>query len=86
MRYREVCVEAFGYELPERVVTSQSLKERLAPVYAKMDRSLFDISNACLGFINGMVTLANMIELGQIKAGVVVACESGTRLTDATIG
>jgi len=162
MRYRKVCIEAFGYELPERVVTSQSLEERLAPVYGKMHRdfgrlelmtgirerrvweegtppslpstraaekaiaksgikkeeiecllhtsvsrdflepatatvvhnavglpataTIFDISNACLGFINGMVTLANMIELGQIKAGVVVACESGTRLTDATIG
>jgi 3-oxoacyl-[acyl-carrier-protein] synthase III len=161
MRYRKVCIEAFGYELPERVVTSQSLEERLAPVYAKVHRSsgtlemmtgirerrvweegtppslpstraaekavarsgikkediecllhtsvsrdflepatatvvhnalglpstatIFDISNACLGFINGMVTLANMIELGQIKAGVVVACEAGTRLTDVTI-
>ena len=161
MRYDKVCVEAFGYELPERVVTSQSLEERLAPVYAKVHRAsgalelmtgirerrvweegtppslpstraaekaiaksginkkdiecllhtsvsrdflesatatvvhdalglpatatTFDISNACLGFVNGMVTLANMIELEQIKAGVVVACEAGTRLTDVTI-
>ena len=161
MRYEKVCVEAFGYELPERVVTSQSLEERLAPVYTKVRRDFgrlelmtgirerrvweeeippslpstraaekaiaksginkkdiecllhasvsrdflesatatvvhnalglpattttFDISNACLGFVNGMVTLANMIELEQIKAGVVVACEAGTRLTDVTI-
>ncbi|MDM7998900.1 MAG: 3-oxoacyl-ACP synthase III [Dehalococcoidia bacterium] len=161
MHYRRVCIEAFGYELPQRVITSQSLEERLAPVYAKVHRTvgrleqmtgirerreweegtppslpstkaaekaiaaagidkkdiecllhtsvsrdflepatatvvhnalglpptatIFDISNACLGFVNGMVTLANMIELGQIKAGVVVACESGTRLTEATI-
>jgi 3-oxoacyl-[acyl-carrier-protein] synthase-3 len=47
--------------------------------------TIFDISNACLGFINGMVTLANMIELGQVKAGVVVGCESSKRLIDATI-
>jgi len=47
--------------------------------------TIFDISNACLGFINGMVTLANMIELGQIKAGVVVGCESSKRLVDTTI-
>jgi 3-oxoacyl-[acyl-carrier-protein] synthase III len=47
--------------------------------------TIFDISNACLGFINGMVTLANMIELGQIKAGIVVGCESSKRLIDATI-
>jgi 3-oxoacyl-[acyl-carrier-protein] synthase-3 len=161
MRYRTVCVEAFGYELPEKVVTSQSLEERLEPVYAKVHRAsgalelmtgirerrvweegtppslpstraaekaiaksginkrdiecllhtsvsrdflesatatvvhdalglpatatTFDISNACLGFVNGMVTLANMIELEQIKAGVVVSCEAGTRLADVTI-
>jgi 3-oxoacyl-[acyl-carrier-protein] synthase-3 len=32
-----------------------------------------------------MVTLANMIELGQIKAGIVVGCESSKRLIDTTI-
>ncbi len=47
--------------------------------------TIFDISNACLGFINGVVTLANMIELGQVKAGIVVGCESSKRLIDATI-
>jgi 3-oxoacyl-[acyl-carrier-protein] synthase-3 len=47
--------------------------------------TIFDISNACLGFINGMVTLANMIELGQIKAGIVVGCESSKRFIDTTI-
>ena len=47
--------------------------------------TLFDISNACLGFINGMVTLANMIELGQVKAGIVVASESSRHITDITI-
>lgn len=46
---------------------------------------IFDISNACLGFINGMVTLANMIELGQVKAGIVVGCESSKRIVDTTI-
>lgn len=35
----------------------------------------FDVSNACLGFLNGMVIVANMIELGQIEAGMVVAAE-----------
>jgi 3-oxoacyl-[acyl-carrier-protein] synthase-3 len=47
--------------------------------------TIFDISNACLGAINGMVTLANMIELGQVKAGVVVGCESSKPLVEATI-
>lgn len=161
MQYKRVCIEAFGYHLPEKVVTSDSLEERLLPVYSKVNRSLgrlqlmtgirerrvwddnippsvpstlaaekaiaasaidkrdiecllhtsvsrdflepatatvvhdslglpptatiFDISNACLGFVNGMITLANMIELGQIKAGIIVACESGKQLTEATI-
>ena len=46
---------------------------------------VFDISNACLGFMNGIVTVANMIELGQIVAGIVVATEAGEALVDATI-
>ena len=161
MRYNKVCIEAFGYELPETAVTSVALEERLEPVYKKLKRSygrlemmtgirerrlwpedmppsqastkaadkaiaisgidkediecllhtsvsrdflepatafvvhdslglppsalIFDISNACIGFINGMVTLANMIELGQVKAGIVVGGESSRRLIDATI-
>ncbi len=161
MRYNKVCVESFGYELPEDIVTSLSLEERLAPIYDKVNlrygrlemitgirerrfwdddvapsqasikaaekaisksgvnkedigcllhtsvsrdflepatatvvhdslglpqtATIFDISNACLGFINGMVTLANMIELGQVRAGIVVGCESSKRLIDATI-
>lgn len=47
--------------------------------------TIFDISNACLGFVNGMVTLANMIELGQVKAGIVVGSESSRHITDTTI-
>jgi 3-oxoacyl-[acyl-carrier-protein] synthase-3 len=156
MRYKKVCVESFGYELPETTVT-----ERLAPIYKKLNlrygrlemmtgirerrlwndkvapsqasikaaekaiaksgvekedigcllhtsvsrdflepatatvvhdslglpstATIFDISNACLGFINGMVTLANMIELGQVKAGIVVGSESSKRVVDAII-
>ncbi len=36
----------------------------------------FDVSNACLGFLNGMAIVANMIELGQIDTGLVVSAES----------
>jgi 3-oxoacyl-[acyl-carrier-protein] synthase-3 len=45
----------------------------------------FDISNACLGFMSGMITVANMIELGQIEAGLVVAGENGRPVVDNTI-
>ena len=161
MRYKNVCIESFGYELPENIVTSVSLEERLGPVYSRLNlafgrlemmsgirerrfwdegvppsqastmaaekaianaqidkediecllhtslsrdflepataflvhdalglphtATIFDISNACLGFVNGMVTLANMIELGQVKAGIVVASESSRHITDTTI-
>ncbi|MGE4561025.1 MAG: 3-oxoacyl-ACP synthase III [Desulfobulbus sp.] len=46
---------------------------------------LFDISNACLGFLDGMVMLANMIELGQVRAGLVVAGETAEDLVASTI-
>lgn len=46
---------------------------------------LFDISNACLGFLDGMVMLANMIELGQVKNGLVVSGETAESLLESTI-
>ena len=49
------------------------------------DVMVYDISNACLGFLNGMVTLANMIELGQIRAGLVVGTEGSRQLVETTI-
>jgi len=45
----------------------------------------YDLSNACLGFLNGMLQLANAIELGQIRAGVVVSTEDSRPLVEATI-
>ena len=45
----------------------------------------FDVTNACLGFLNGMVMVANMIELGQISTGLVVAAESPEEGQRATI-
>ena len=45
----------------------------------------YDVSNACLGLLNGVVQVANMIELRQIRAGVVVGTESGRALVESTI-
>lgn len=44
-----------------------------------------DTSNACLGLMNGIVEVANMIELGQIRAAVVVGTESARPLVETTI-
>jgi acyl-CoA:acyl-CoA alkyltransferase len=46
---------------------------------------IYDISNACLGILNGMIQVANAIELGQIQAGMVVSCESARQIVDTTI-
>jgi len=46
---------------------------------------VFDLSNACLGFLNGLVTLGAMIDSGQIKCGMVVAGENGRPLVEQTI-
>lgn len=46
---------------------------------------VFDVSNACLGFLDGMVMLANMIELGQVRNGLVVSGETAEELLSSTI-
>jgi 3-oxoacyl-[acyl-carrier-protein] synthase-3 len=45
----------------------------------------FDVINACLGFLNGMVIVADMIELGHIDTGMVVAAEGPREGQLATI-
>lgn len=45
----------------------------------------YDVSNACLGVLNGVVQVANMIELGQIRAGLVVGSEGSRELVETAI-
>ena len=161
MLYHHVCLESFGYTLPDEVVTSDEIEHRLQPLYQRLrlpegrlelmtgikerrfwkrgtlpsgpsvasgEKALqaasisrddigclihasvcrdylepatacgvhqrlglpaacmiYDISNACLGFLNGMLQIANLIELGQIKAGLVVASEGSRELVETTI-
>jgi 3-oxoacyl-[acyl-carrier-protein] synthase III len=46
----------------------------------------YDVSNACLGILTGMLQVANLIELGQIQAGLVVGTEDSRALLEGTIG
>lgn len=161
MHFRRVCLEAFGYTLPDEVVSTTDLERRLAPLYERLrlpegrlelmtgirerrffpagtrpstvsiqsarkaidasgidsryfgalihgsvcrdflepatacrvhhgldlpnETMIYDVSNACLGLLNGMVQVASMIELGQIRAGVVVGTECGRELVENTI-
>jgi len=45
----------------------------------------FDISNACLAFLNGMEMVSNMIEQRQIDFGIVVNAENTKHATRRTI-
>lgn len=89
-------IEAAGIPASEigALVHCSVCRDHLEPatstiVHANLDLPktgvIFDISNACLGFLNGILTVANMIELGQIRAGVVVASENGGPVATTTI-
>ncbi|MFO0917268.1 MAG: 3-oxoacyl-ACP synthase III [Planctomycetaceae bacterium] len=74
--YAGVCREHF------EPATACSVAANLA---ISSDAAVFDVSNACLGVLNGMVDIANRIELGQIKAGMVVSCETAREIVEYTI-
>jgi acyl-CoA:acyl-CoA alkyltransferase len=46
------------------------------------DAYVYDLSNACLGIMNGIIDIANRIELKQIRAGMVVSCESSREIVE----
>ncbi|EMI28748.1 3-oxoacyl-ACP synthase III [Rhodopirellula europaea] len=46
---------------------------------------VYDVSNACLGVLNGAVQIAGMIQSGMISAGIVVGTENSRPLMEATI-
>lgn len=56
-----------------------------AAIGVQGDAAVYDISNACLGVLNGVLDVANRIELGQIRAGLVVACESSREINEIMI-
>ncbi len=49
------------------------------------ETAIFDVSNACLGVLTGIVEIANRIELGQIRAGMVVSCETAREINEIVI-
>jgi 3-oxoacyl-[acyl-carrier-protein] synthase-3 len=46
---------------------------------------IFDVSNACLGFLNSLTVAAGLIMSGQIRCALVVAGENGRPLVDETL-
>lgn len=46
---------------------------------------VYDVSNACLGMLNGAIQIAQLIESGHLKAGLVVGTEDSRGLLKATL-
>tara|TARA_B100001248_G_scaffold261982_1_gene255373 strand:+ start:2881 stop:3915 length:1035 start_codon:yes stop_codon:yes gene_type:complete len=46
---------------------------------------IFDVSNACLGVLNGVTLAASMIESGAIKTALIVSGENGRQLIESTL-
>lgn len=46
---------------------------------------LYDVSNACLGLLNGVLQVASLIELGHVRAGLVVGTEDARPVVENTI-
>lgn len=74
--YTGVCRELFEPATACRVADALGIRGEVL---------IYDISNACLGVLNGILDMANRIELGQIRAGLVVSCESARELNETTI-
>jgi acyl-CoA:acyl-CoA alkyltransferase len=74
--YGAVCHEYFEPAMACRVASEIGVGPEAA---------VHDVSNACLGVLNGMIEIANRIELGQIRAGMVVACETSREINEIVI-
>ncbi len=161
MRFNHTCIEALAVALPDEILTSTQIEERLRPLYERLklpegrlelmtgirerrmwpvgtrpsdasaaagravlaksgisadkielfihaavsrdmlepatasfahrkiglpaSTQIFDVSNACLGFLNALTLAAGLIESGQITCALVVSGENGRPLVDQTL-
>src|SRR3954467_3970300 len=46
---------------------------------------IFDVSNACLGFLNSLTIAAGLIESGHIRSAMIVSRENGRPLVEQTL-
>ena len=74
--YTGVCREGLEPATACRVAAAVGVPE---------DCTVLDLSNACLGVLNGILDVANRIALGQIRAGMVVSCESAREIVEQTL-
>ena len=85
---------SFPHREIELLINASVCRDFLEPatasaVHSHLDLSrnctIFDLSNACLGVINGMVVAANMIEREEINSALIVSGENGGPLIFKTI-
>ncbi|MCO8124135.1 3-oxoacyl-ACP synthase III [Stieleria sp. TO1_6] len=96
IRSAKLAIEAAGID-PGRVgclIHASVCRDFLEPATASRvhhgvglssDCWVYDVSNACLGVINGAVQIAMMIESGAIEAGIVVGTENSRMLLESTM-
>lgn len=85
---------SFGRESIDLLIHSAVCRDRLEPATAayvhgllKLPRQaqIFDVSNACLGFLNAMIVAGSMIECGQIERALICSGENGRPLVENTL-
>ncbi|MGB0259417.1 MAG: 3-oxoacyl-ACP synthase III [Coraliomargarita sp.] len=85
---------SFKREQMDLLIHSAVCRDRLEPATASYVHGLlglsggtqiFDVSNACLGFLNAMVIAASMIESGQIERALICSGENGRPLVENTL-
>jgi len=85
---------SFDRSQMDLLIHSAVCRDRLEPATAAYVHGLlglsgqtqiFDVSNACLGFLNAMVVAGAMIESGQIDRALICSGENGRPLVENTI-
>ncbi len=74
--YSGVCRDQFEPATACRVASALKINS---------DATVYDLSNACLGMLNGVIEVANRIELKQCRAGLVVSCETAREINEVMI-
>lgn len=84
----------FQRDAIDLLIHSAVCRDRLEPATAAYVHGLlklpgktqiFDVSNACLGFLNAVVVAGSMIESGQIERALICSGENGRPLVENTL-
>ena len=90
VRAEDLGVLIYGAVCPRALRARHRVPRRRRPRPGRPHRSpttraVYDVSNACLGVLTGMLEVANRIELGHIRAGMVVASETAREINEVAI-